>query len=164
VIPGSWIRVRRPLIREIRKGGTFADRRLSVSDGFRPASIRKLLLEMLPLFIRETGRSKNGPFLTDVSLSLADLRALPLVFETNRRRSRLCCCSRSRIRDGLNVHEVDTVHTLLRLDLQNQPRGAIEDCAGVRPSDAPRWWIPTAKAKAIAGIAVGLRFAHGSEA
>jgi serine/threonine protein kinase len=28
-------------------------------------------------------------------------------------------------------------------------------------SDAPAWWTPTAKAKAIAGIAIGLRFAHG---
>jgi serine/threonine protein kinase len=27
-------------------------------------------------------------------------------------------------------------------------------------SDAPPWWTPTAKAKAIAGIALGLRFAH----
>jgi serine/threonine protein kinase len=27
-------------------------------------------------------------------------------------------------------------------------------------SDAPFWWTPTAKAKAIAGIALGLRFAH----
>jgi serine/threonine protein kinase len=27
--------------------------------------------------------------------------------------------------------------------------------------DAPDWWTPTAKAKAIAGIALGLRFAHG---
>jgi serine/threonine protein kinase len=30
-------------------------------------------------------------------------------------------------------------------------------------SDAPAWWTPTAKAKAIAGIALGLRFAHGLE-
>jgi hypothetical protein len=28
-------------------------------------------------------------------------------------------------------------------------------------SDAPPWWTQTAKAKAIAGIALGLRFAHG---
>jgi serine/threonine protein kinase len=28
-------------------------------------------------------------------------------------------------------------------------------------SDSPAWWTPTAKAKAIAGIAIGLRFAHG---
>jgi hypothetical protein len=28
-------------------------------------------------------------------------------------------------------------------------------------SDAPPWWTPTAKAKAIAGIAISLRFAHG---
>jgi serine/threonine protein kinase len=28
-------------------------------------------------------------------------------------------------------------------------------------SDAPPWWTPTAKAKAIAGITLGLRFAHG---
>jgi serine/threonine protein kinase len=28
-------------------------------------------------------------------------------------------------------------------------------------SDAPAWWTPTAKANAIAGIALGLRFAHG---
>jgi serine/threonine protein kinase len=27
-------------------------------------------------------------------------------------------------------------------------------------SDTPAWWTPTAKAKAIAGIALGLRFAH----
>jgi hypothetical protein len=32
--------------------------------------------------------------------------------------------------------------------------------AGV-PSDAPAWWTATAKAKAIAWIALGLRFAHG---
>jgi serine/threonine protein kinase len=29
------------------------------------------------------------------------------------------------------------------------------------PSDAPAWWTPTEKAKAIPGIALGLRFAHG---
>jgi serine/threonine protein kinase len=28
-------------------------------------------------------------------------------------------------------------------------------------SDGPAWWTPTAKAKAIAGISLGLRFAHG---
>jgi serine/threonine protein kinase len=28
-------------------------------------------------------------------------------------------------------------------------------------SDSPAWWNSTAKAKAIAGIALGLRFAHG---
>jgi serine/threonine protein kinase len=28
-------------------------------------------------------------------------------------------------------------------------------------SDAPAWWTPTAKANAIAGIALGCRFAHG---
>jgi hypothetical protein len=28
-------------------------------------------------------------------------------------------------------------------------------------SDAPPWWTQMAKAKAIAGIALGLRFAHG---
>jgi serine/threonine protein kinase len=28
-------------------------------------------------------------------------------------------------------------------------------------SNSPAWWTPTVKAKAVVGIALGLRFAHG---
>jgi hypothetical protein len=40
-------------------------------------------------------------------------------------------------------------------------RYAVGDSPTEVPSDAPSWWTPMAKAKAIAGIALGLRSAHG---
>jgi serine/threonine protein kinase len=48
-----------------------------------------------------------------------------------------------------------------RLDFKTARLHAAEGSLAAVLSAPPAWWTPTAKAKAVAGIALGLRFAHG---
>jgi serine/threonine protein kinase len=71
---------------------------------------------------------------------------------------RLLCLPRFK-RTGLFscIVELSTAPQRLNIARPDEAGGSLAEVF----SDAPPWWTPTAKAKAIAGIALGLPFAHG---
>jgi serine/threonine protein kinase len=119
---------------------------------------------------------------------ITELEEQPILFEADRSSSRLYRMPRDGslivvksicLSDSITKSQVDNeIANLvdLRHPLIVSPIGFAESTAPrrlkiARPyaaggslaevlSDAPPWWTPTAKAKAIAGIALGLRFAH----